>query len=512
MTLKADAAKTARGTLGFVVQNSANSLLGLLLFAVFARFVTKSEMGVYAGFSFTITLFQTLGILGLNVAAPRFVAKLLAEGERGSASAVARTIIFLSLGAGGLLAMIHYLLASRFSFLLSGTPDYALHFTVASAVILVFVPMLVLEGLMQGVQEYGRLATLRVAAQVVRIIVSVWLLLNGWGLIGMIVGWTILGLLVGVCSVLFLGCHLDLGSGLYPPGSILRYSLPLLGAALVVFLSNNIDIFIVITEGSPTDLGAYNVAVTASGALTTILIASASATLLPAMSAHFGAGGLAGVERVFYRATRYLTLLCTPAALGLASLAWPAIWIMGGPAYRDSAPSLTIISISFLAYVLSTPIMISLQAVGETGRVLVVAVAATAVCSLFSAALFPILGIEGAALGRASLFASTLVIGLYESGKVVKLRFDLEALWKSFTASLLMASAVYITGSAGVSWVNIPAGVLLGAAIYTVTLRLLGAVKREDVDVLRRILPSRFKGLSETMESVLTRLLVQTGD
>jgi O-antigen/teichoic acid export membrane protein len=229
------------------------------------------------------------------------------------------------------------------------------------------------------------------------------------------------------------------------------------------------------------------------------------------MSAHYGADGLPGVEKIFYRSTRYLTLLCTPAAFGLASLAWPAIWIMGGPAYRDSVPSLAIISITFLAYVLSTPVMISLQAVGETGRVLVAAVAATAVCSLVTATLFPILGIEGAALGRASLFASTLAVGLYESGKVVKLRFDLDALWKSAAASLLMASAVYITTSAGVSLVSIPVGVLLGVAVYTVMLRLLGAVKREDVDVLCRILPSRLGRLSEVIERVATRLLVKTG-
>ena len=74
MSFKIDAAKTARGTLGFVIQNSANSLLGLVLFAVFARFVTKGEMGVYAGFTLTYTLFQTLGVLGLNIAATRFVA------------------------------------------------------------------------------------------------------------------------------------------------------------------------------------------------------------------------------------------------------------------------------------------------------------------------------------------------------------------------------------------------------------------------------------------------------
>ncbi|MEM4251578.1 MAG: polysaccharide biosynthesis C-terminal domain-containing protein, partial [Candidatus Bathyarchaeia archaeon] len=149
-------------------------------------------------------------------------------------------------------------------------------------------------------------------------------------------------------------------------------------------------------------------------------------------------------------------------------------------------------------------------AIGETGRVLVVAVAATAACSLVTTVLFPILGIEGAALGRASLFASTLAIGLYESGKVMKLRFDLDALWKSFTASILMASAVYITGSAGVSVASIPAGVILGAAIYTVTLRLLGAVKREDVDVLTRILPSKLGRLAGPIGRAVTRLLVQT--
>ncbi|MEM4251213.1 MAG: oligosaccharide flippase family protein, partial [Candidatus Bathyarchaeia archaeon] len=349
MSLKADAAKTARGALGFVVQNSANSLLGLLLFAVFARFVTKSEMGVYAGFSFTVTLFQTLGILGLNVAAPRFVAKLLAEGKRGAASAAARTILLLSLGSGAVLASIHYLLASRFSFLLSETPDYTPHFTVASAVVLVFVPMLVLEGLMQGVQEYGRLATLRVAAQVVRIVVSIWLLLNGWGLIGMILGWTTLGLLVAVCSVLFLGHHLDLGSGICPPSSILRYSLPLLGAALVVFLSNNIDIFVVMTQGSPSDLGAYNVAVTAYGVLGSAP-GAVSGTLFPYYSHLYPGNSTSSstkdLEYAVRKASRYVSFLTIPLAVGLAATALPAATLLAGNIYSDSAYPLAILSIS----------------------------------------------------------------------------------------------------------------------------------------------------------------------
>jgi len=509
--LKADATRTAKGTLGFIVQTSANSLLGLLLFAVMARFITKSEMGAYAGFSFSIALFQTVGVLGLNAAGPRFVAKMLAEGERSSASAIARKIVLISLGAGGVMAFTHYVLAPRFSFLISQTLDFAQYFATASIVVLVFVPMLVLEGLMQGVQEYGRLATLRVIAQVVRIVVSVWLLFSGLGLIGMIVGWTILGLIVVFSSVPFLRFHLDLGFGSYPLGPILKYSFPMLGASLVGFFSSTVDIFVVMIRGSPTDLGVYNVAVTASGALTTILISSASATLLPAMSAYFGSGGLAAVERVFHRSTRYLSLLYTPAAFGLASLAWPVVWIMGGPAYRDSIPSLVIISVSFLAYSLSTPLTIALQAVGETKRVLLVMLKATVVGSLTTLLLFPVFGIEGAALGRATLFTSTLVIGLYEARKVFKTMFDLGALWKSVVASLLMALAVYSIGSLGAAAISIPAGVFLGAAIYLMMLRFLKAAKPEDIRILSELLLSKLGRLSGHMERVITRLLVPTG-
>ena len=508
MSFRVDASKTARGTLGFVVQNSANSLLGLLLFAIFARFVTKGEMGVYAGFSFTSTLFQSLAVLGLNFAGPRFVAKLLAEGDRLGASAVARKIMLVSLGAGGALALTHCLLAPQFSLLLSQTYNFTEFFVAASGMVLVIVPMLVVEGLMQGVQEYGRLATLKMVAQFLRVLVSVWLLLGGWGLFGMIAGWIILGVTVLLGSTILLSLHLDLAGGSYPLDPIFKYSIPMLAAGLVSFLSNSVDIFIVMTYGSPADLGTYNVAVTASGALVTILVVSATATLLPTTSACFGAGGFGAVERVFYKSTRYLALLYTPAALGLASLAWPVVWFMGGPAYRDSTLPLAIISLSFLAYSLSTPLTVSLQAVGETKRVLKIVLGGVAAGSLTAAALFPVLGILGAALGRVCLFTATLLVGLYETKKVFKPKFDLDALWKSVLASSVMAASVYLVASRGASTTTIPLGVLLGGVLYILMLRLLRAVRPEDIRVLSEVLLAKLGRFSKPLERLAERLLV----
>jgi len=262
------------------------------------------------------------------------------------------------------------------------------------------------------------------------------------------------------------------------------------------------------TYGSPTDLGVYNVAVTASGALVTILVASATATLLPAASAHFGSGGVEAVERVFHKSTRYLSLLYTPAALGMAALAWPVVWVMGGPGYEASTLPLVIISLSFLAYSLSTPLTVSLQAVGETKRVLRIAIGSIVVGSVATVMLFPVYGIQGAAMGRAFLFVTTLLMGLYEARKAFKPIYDLDALWKSLVAGSVMALTVYLVESRGPSLVTMPAGVFLGVVVYVMMLRILRAARPEDIEVLGGVMLGRFGRLSKPLKQLITRLLV----
>jgi hypothetical protein len=73
-----------------------------------------------------------------------------------------------------------------------------------------------------------------------------------------------------------------------------------------------------------------------------------------------------------------------------------------------------------------------------------------------------------------------------------------------------MALAVYFVGSLGAAAISIPAGVFLGAVIYLLMLRVLKAVKPEDVRVLSGVLLSRLGRLSGPMERVITRLLIQT--
>ncbi|MGQ9543321.1 MAG: oligosaccharide flippase family protein [Candidatus Bathyarchaeia archaeon] len=507
MTYRADAARTVKGTLGFIVQSSTNSLLGLVLFAIFARFVSKGEMGAYAGLTFTVTLMQLAGVFGMNTAATRFTAKLLAEGEKVEASGVARTILTTSTLLGGLFSLIHYLLAPHFSYFMSQSYEYTGFFQAASIIILIYTPLLVIEGLMQGVQEYWRLAMLRVIGQVFRLPVCVWLFTSGWGAYGMIVGWSVLGSIMILGALPMLRYHLDLTSGGCDLKPILKYSIPVMGAGLATYLSSSVDIFIVMSYGSPEDLGAYNVALAASGALTTILVASATATMLPATSAVYGATSVKGVDKVFYKASRYLALLFTPASFGLASLAWPVILIMGGASYKESTGPLIVMSLTFLIYALSTPAIISLTAIGETGKVLKVTLASVIVGSATAALSYPIYGITGAALGRTCLSLCTLIFGIHQARKVFNPRFDLEALTKSLSASIVMALTVYLATSNLNSVTAVPAGIMVGVTTYLVMLRATRAVRCEDLRVLGEIVSSKAWRFSEPLMELAAIIL-----
>jgi len=195
------AVKTARGSVELIGQGMANIFLRLFFFIVLARMISKAEMGVYAALNMSYSLFQIIGSLGLNFAAARFVPKFLAEGNGRDASAVARRLIEISVASGIALTFIFYVSAPYLSFGLTKSLDYLEVFQVCSFVVLTVVPMIVLDVLLRGVQEFGRLAIVRVLGQILKMAISLPLLLLGYGLYDLAAGLTTLGVWA---SLLFL--------------------------------------------------------------------------------------------------------------------------------------------------------------------------------------------------------------------------------------------------------------------------------------------------------------------
>jgi len=469
---------------------------------ILARHTTKIEMGVYAGFSFTYSLFQTVGALGLNVAAVRFVAKLWAEKHVEEASAAAKTVIENVVMSAIALSVVYYLCAPYFSLISGGTFDYFHLFRAASLAVLVTIPSLVVEGLLQGIQEFGKLVIIRVGAQAVRIAVSTWLLLSGYGLMAVVAGWLMFGSILTLFPIPFIVRHINL-RGSYPFKPILTYSLPLLGSSVLLFSSHYVDLFMIMVYGTPTELGAYNVVITASGVLTLVIIGPLITTLLPAMARSCGTGGTVAVERAFFKATRYVALIYAPAACGLAALAPEAISLMAGASYLEAVVPLVIISISSLAFAFANLIAVALQAVAETARVfrmtIVAVVADAAVCFI----LIPRMGMVSGSVGRAIFFLVMLGGGIYEARTVLNLKFDVEAAWKFTLASIAMATSIVLSRSWCPLWTFFPLYIGLGLLAYVLALRGLRAVREEDFRMTQRMTTKRLRWI-RTLQAILT--------
>jgi len=483
------AVKTARGSVELVAQGMANIFLGLIFFIFLARMISKDEMGVYAALTMCYSLFQIIGSLGLNVAAARFVPKFLAEGNRHDASAVARSLIEISVASGIVLTFIFYMSAPLLSFGLTKSLEHLEIFRVCSLVVLSVVPMIVLDGLLQGVQEFGRLALVRILGQVLKIAVSFPLLLVGYGLYAVVAGWIALGVGASLLSFFLLRKHLSFSVHGYRYRPVLRFSLPMLGASLVIFASGWVDMFLAMLYATLSEVGAYNVTIMASTLLTGGVLQSINSTLLPAMSRSYGSEGLKAVENAHQKSSRYMALVYSPAAIGLASVATPAIWLMAGEVYQEAVLPLAIVAVGSLAFGFFTPLSAALATVGETVRVFRITLTAVVIDVLASMLLIPGFSIIGAALGRALLFTSSFVYGLFEAKHVLKTRFDVEAAWKAILASIIMTFPVFAIQVWKASVLLIPVYLAVGAGVYVLVIKALRLVNSTDVLIAEKTLP-----------------------
>ena len=314
----------------------------------------------------------------------------------------------------------------------------------------------------------------------------------GWGLEGVVWGLIVLNLFLVLVPVPTFLKKLQFGES-YPSKSVLTFSSPLFGASLLSFLSGYADLFLVMYYLLPSDVGVYNVAVTASSSLIMILVGSIQAVLLPAFSKAFGHGGVRVVEKVFTKASRYTALVYVPSAIGLTVLSWPVVWLLAGKVYTDAVMPMMVLSVTSLGYGLSTPIMAGLQASGRTAlvfRVTALALIGEVVACLVA---IPFLGVVGASVGRGIFYAVTLLYGVYEANRFLTLRFDRDGLGKSFASGAVMAGVVASLELFSTSVFLLPLYIFAGFFIYLFCLKILRGVEAYDVNIIESLVPNRIR-------------------
>lgn len=505
--------KAARGVGALSIQSAANSLLGFLFFMLFARMVSRTEMGVYATVTLIFTILAFTGTLGLDFAAARFIPHFKGKNEQDKASFAAKRILLVTL-ASAIIFCLSQLLASDFlSTWLLGAIEYAGFFRIAAFITASMILSTVFLAFLQGLQRFGEMALFRLVSQVLRLGVSIGLLIAGLGVAAALVGWIVfygaIALLAFLSYLKFLSSksfQVPVNDNCFPYKLMFRFSLPMMVYQLVNFFSGSVDSFIVLGFLGAAALGVYTVAVTASLGIILTLVMPLLFTLTPGMSEIHAKEGVERTSQALKISSRYISILFVPLCFGFAVLSPLIINIMAGVKYWDAALPLSIMCAGLATYGFSTAITSTLIALGKTVKVASSFLLASIVGLASTIFFVPFFGVVGAAFGRNVIYFSTLAFLILAGQKVIRFSWDVEALWKCCLSSMFASFVVLVFAyNTGYNLFLLPFYLLVMFIVYGLTLGSFKTLDREDLSLMLRIVP-----WGEKFNSILNWIAVRS--
>lgn len=500
--------KVGRGSVYVAVQNVAQFAVGLIFYSILARLLTKADIGLVSTLTFAVTIYSVFATLTLNVAAAKYISEYIGKGDPEKASSVAKKTTRL-IATLSIILLIPAILISQ----LLGEQNYSITLLFVIACITSSFASLKSTYLsfLQGSQSFGKYALAGTSAIVAARAFSIILVLLNYGLLGIIIGWLLGEVLGFILAFSFFHGTLPKTSSSYDSRQLLNFSMPLFLFTLINTASDWTDrmLFLAITPNLGS-LGIYDLAIRGSATLsliTTVL----STILLPFFSELFGQSGTARLSEPLTKASRYLTFLIFPAALGLASISKTAMALLFGWEYAIGNIPLSILALASIFTAFTAVINAVLQSIGETRVFIKISLTMVIANLIASVALIPSFNIIGSATARSTMMILGFTYSFYELDKRVKVKLDRKATYKAFLASTIMAIPLILFDSTFSRTVfmnpviSIFIEIVMGILVYGFVLLLLNAFKKEDFNILREIVPRQFRRVLDAVERIFIR-------
>jgi len=463
------------------------------------------EMGITVALTLTVSIAQMLADLGFS----RGLTKYIAE-YRGSATDYSSILFFgllVETSIASVVAIVFAVAAPQLSQLLLGSGKYVILFRLLSIHVLSACVYTTLNSFLLGLNKIRQMAILNVTDAFITQISVVALLIHGFGLIGLIVSWIIGDLayiIVGV-SILIKGRHIRKHS-VRRIGQFLKmlakFSLPLFFANIVILLYNWFDRVILLAYLPLSEVAVYNVALQAFSIIY-IMPGALSTALFPYFSEQYGRNKHENIVIGARAATRYITLLFAPLALGLMVTANPVITLFAGSVYARGDAILAILSLLGGIAGISAAFGVLLLVFNMTRTSLLINVASAGASIAVLPLLLPSLGPTSMAIVKGAAMIISLVLTLIALRKRVQIELDKEAIWKSWSAAIVMFMAVRLMEQIYFSPYLLPLYVFVGGTVYMIALRVMKAVKEDDMQLIRNLMGKRATPIVNILEKIL---------
>jgi len=496
------AVAVSRGASYLTIQTIITAVAQALAFAILARLITPSEVGILAILSLIIALAQALNGGAFSTAATTFIGELTSD-SREVASAVFYQSVRVALLFSVPISVFVFVAAPSIASLLLGSVAQAGLFRVLAIDLFVYSGALpVAIGTLLGMKRFKEAATIGSAGIVLRQCLVVLLIIFMRNLVGLVIGWVLSDLAMLVAYAVFIIRVLGLPKVSFSLRKLISFSWPLSIGNVINFVYSWFDRALLIAFVPLAALGVYNAALTAFTVLSNIT-GSVNNALLPAYSGIYWRGGLQSCRRATWLASRYASLAIVPLSFGLLATSKIALTTFVGQAYVGGTDSLAILSLFFALTAFGSVLSNMLVALSETRMVMWITVASVLLAVASAYALLPIMGITGASVARGLVMVASLGLTIIALRRKNAVNIDLTTLWKTLVAGGVMAGVLVLVQMVFYSRLLLPAYVVLGGIIYLAALRILKAVREHDIELIRRYLGTRLGFASRVLGVIL---------
>lgn len=368
MTTEASETPLATGVRRGAIWSGANVLVlriaNIAVMAVVARIVAPEQFGVFALALTVHAMATSLAELGVGSA----VARNDLDPDR-IAPTVATISITVSFALGAAMALFAQPLAN-----LLGEPAVAAPLRVLAISVALVGPFAVPGAQLQRDFQQKRLFTATAVSYIPNTVVLLVLASHGDG--AMAFAWSrVVGQLVaGVIIVMSVKKRYWPGMRFSELPFLLRFGLPLAAANLLSQILLNVDYVFIGRRLSTEEVGLYSLAFNVSAWSAAVLGAMVNGVVLPAVSRVRREHG--SISAVLQRATRTVGLIAFPICTFTVALARPLILTLYGPQWNAAAPALRVLALYGVVFVMSLLFANVIIAMGRTGILLFVQVAA----------------------------------------------------------------------------------------------------------------------------------------
>jgi O-antigen/teichoic acid export membrane protein len=184
-----------------------------------------------------------------------------------------------------------------------------------------------------------------------------------------------------------------------------RFGLPLVPAALSLWVLNFSDRFFLVTLSGPREVGLYSIGVRLSSAILFLLIAFSTAW--PAFA--YSIEDELEARRTYSMVLTYLLFVCCWLSLGIGLLAPWLVRLLTTPPFYSSARVVAPLAFALAAYAGYTVVVIGLGRAGKTGFNWIVTGAAALLDTGLNIAFIPRYGMTGAAIATLAAYTTMFV-------------------------------------------------------------------------------------------------------